>query len=236
MSASTEEKDPYYFLPECSNSDLSWLLSFFEPSQVKGDKEQAYKMGTLLDCMITEPDKVNYFKLTCGGNRYTQEEFRNTELMKIAFWKHPYASLLAKRSKFQKITRCLDFKITYDGVTFGLPFRIKWDLHAWDTINQGGDIKSTTATTQKQFVEACHYFQYFRQRAVYIDVESQERRSRGVRNWRIDTDALIGVSKINHQVFVVPIQRGDSNYLEGHEQYSRLGFQYASLFGNINAA
>lgn len=230
------EKDPYYFLPECSNSDLSWMKSFFEPTEVRGDKEQAYKMGTLLDCMITEPQKVDYFKFTCAGYRYTSDEFRNTELMKKSFWRHPMASMLAKHSNFQKITRCQTFTISYDGVTFALPFRIKWDLHAWDTILAGGDIKSTAATTQKQFTEACHYFEYFRQRAVYMDVESEWRRSQGIKNWRIDRDVLIGVSKVNHQVFTVPIERGDDNYLEGFHQYTRLGFQYATLFGNLNAA
>lgn len=229
-AAALEGKDPYYFLPECSNSDLSWLKSFFEPEDIKYDKEKAYKAGTLLDCMITEPHKVNYFKFTCCGNQHTREEFKNTEKMKASFWRDEYCSLMATHSDMQKIVRCQEFKIKYDGVTFSLPFRIKWDLYAWETIGQGGDIKSTTAETQKQFEAACHHFEYFRQRAVYMDVTQQSL------GRPINTDMLIGVSKVNHCIFKVPIVRGGELYEIGKEQYSRLGFQYASLFGNIQTA
>lgn len=230
------DKDPYYFFPECSNSDLSWLRSFFEPEEVRHDKEKAYRFGTLLDCMITEPGKVNYFRMSIGTYLYTVQEFRLAEEMKRSFWRDEYCKLLAGNSNFQKITRFQDFIITWDGVTFALPFRIKWDLHAWDSIAQGGDIKSTTATTEREFIAACHYFNYFRQRAVYMDVEQQDRQSRGLANWQVNSDMLIGVSKVNKRVFKVPITRGDDYYREGLADYSRLGFQYATLFGNINAA
>lgn len=223
-------KDPYYSLPEVSNSDLSWLKAFFEPEELKHDKERAYLFGTLLDCCITEPAKVNYFKLTCAGNLYTKADFQLVNDMKASFWRDPFASLLAKHSDMQKITRVPSLKITYAGVTFSLPFRIKWDLYAHHTIGQGGDIKSTTATTYKEFVAACHHFEYFRQRAIYMDVES------AALGRSIDTDTLIGVSKVNKQVFKVPIVRGGEFYEIGREQYSRLGFQYASLFANIKAA
>lgn len=235
-SNTLEGKDPYYFLPECSNSDLSWLKSFFEPEDLKYDKEKAYKAGTLLDCMITEIFKVNFFKFTCCGNQHTRDEFKNTEKMKASFWRHPYCKLLAENSDMQKIMRCPKFRITYQGVTFSLPFRIKWDLYAWETIGQGGDIKSTTAETYKQFLAACHHFEYFRQRAVYMDVAQQVLIDMGLGHIRVDTDMLIGVSKVNHQVFTVPIVRGGELYEIGKEQYSRLGFQYASLFGNIQTA
>lgn len=229
-------KDPYYFLPECSNSDLSWLRSFFEPEEVRHDKEKAYRFGTLLDCMLTEPAKINYFKLTCAGVQYTKEEFALAEEMKRSFWRDEYCKLIATASNFQKVTRIQNFRMKWDGVGFGLPFRIKWDLHAWDTINQGGDIKSTTATTQKEFIAACHYFCYFRQRAVYIDVEQQHRQDSGLLNWQVNTDMLIGVSKVNKRVFKVPMVRGDDYYREGHAQYTQLGFQYATLFGQLNAS
>lgn len=217
-------KDPYYFLPECSNSDLSWLKSFFEPEPIRFDKEKAYRFGTLLDCQITEPHKVNYFRLTCCGNQYTREEFALAERMKLAFYRDEFCTLLAQNSLMQKITINRTFKITYMGVTFCLPFRIKWDLNAWASIQQGGDIKSTTAETWKQFEAACYHFEYFRQRAVYMDVEG------------VDRDVLIGVSKKNCQVFKIAIERGDKYHQLGVEQYSRLGFQYATLFGTIKAA
>lgn len=236
MPNSNSEKDPYYFLPECSNSDLSWVKSLFEPEEVRHDKEKAYRFGTLLDCMITEAEKINYFRLTCAGRQYTKEEFSLAEEMKRSFWRDEYCKLIGQASNFQKVTRCQTFRLTWNGIRIRVPARIKWDLHAWDSIRQGGDIKSTTATTEREFIAAARYFNYPRQRAWYMDVEQQDRQARGLKDWQIDTDMLIGISKVNKRVFKIPIRRGDDFYLEGLAEYSRLGFQYAILFDNLNAA
>lgn len=217
-------KDPYYALPQVSNSDLSWLKKQFIPDRGKViDLEQAYRFGTLIDCMITEPMKVDYFRMTCAGNYYTKDEFRLAEAMKKSFYRDPLCTMMAEKSEFQKVSKRYAFPIEYDGFRFRLDVRCKWDLFAQHSLRISGDIKSTTATTQKQFEEAIRYFDYDRQRAWYMDIEGTDR------------DMLIGISKKNCQVFKVPIERGGELYESGKRKYQELAFRWWTLFGNTAA-
>lgn len=214
------EKDPYYSRPEVSNSDLSWLKKYWEPQQYVIDLEKAFRFGTLIDCMITEPHKVNYFRLTCAGDSYTREEFEQAEAMKKSFYSDPFCAQMAKQCTFQKNTVVPKFDITLNsGFTFHLPARCRWDLYA-ERIDMGGDIKSTAATTQKQFEEAIYHLDYDRSRAWYMDLAGR------------NNDILIGISKVNFKIFKVPIKRGDKLYRSGYKKYRELAFRYWYLFSD----
>lgn len=216
------EKDPYYSRGEVSNSDLSALAKYWMPGDLVYDIEIAYRFGTLVDAMITEQDKINYYKLTCAGEVYSRKEFDLAEGMAKSFWNDPLCALLAKNSEMQKVSTEPKFRIEYNGYVFYVSARCKWDLYAKHTLGITGDIKSTTATTEKQFIAACAHFQYFRQRAWYMDIENVEK------------DMLIGISKVNKKVFKVPIVRGGEFYQIGKEQYQELAFKHWYLFGNID--
>jgi len=219
----SEAKDPYYNLPEVSNSDLSWLQKYWQAEDLVYDLERAYRFGTLIDCMITEPHKINFFKLTCAGEAYTKDEFAVAEQMKRSFYRDPFCRLLAEKSEFQKITVRRDFPISHEGFDFKLHVRCKWDLNAKRLLRISGDIKSTTATTEKQFLEACHHFNYFRQRAWYMDIDD------------VDRDMLIGISKVSpYRLFKIPIERGGELYAIGKQQYQQLAFKWFYLFSDIN--
>lgn len=217
-------KDPYYGRPEVSNSDLSELKKYWQSKEQTYDVEAAYRFGTLIDCMITEPFKIDYYKLTCAGILYNKEEFALAEEMKKAFYRDDFCRILADNSEYQKVSINPAFKIEYEGHAFSLPVRCKWDLFAMPKLKLSGDIKSTTAETQKQFEEAAHYFDYFRQRAWYMDIEG------------VDNDMLIGISKKNCKVFKIPIKRGDAKYKEGKAHYQEIAFKWWYLFGDLNAA
>lgn len=207
--------DPYYNRSEVSNSDLGWLKKQFLPTEVT-DPTEAYKFGTLIDAMITEPHRVDYYKLTVDDVQYTQEQFKQAKEMKKAFMNDPLCAKLLKQSQTQLVSTAL-LNIEFEGIEFSLNTRCKWDLKL---VNWGADIKSTTATTQKQFIEACYYFDYNRQRAWYMDIiESNQ-------------DMLIGISKNNYKVFKIPIKRGDDFYNSGKKQYQELAFKWWSLFEN----
>ncbi|MFB6453747.1 hypothetical protein ACE38W_00625 [Chitinophaga sp. Hz27] len=215
-------KDPYYGRPEVSNSDLSEIKKYWQPQQVTYDLEQAYKFGTLIDCMITEPDKIDYFQYTCAGVQYTSADFIRAESMKKAFYRDPLCVAMANQSQYQKVSIRKNFPIMYGGFVFTLDVRCKWDLFIDNCMVPSGDIKSTTATTQKQFEAAVRYFDYDRQRAWYMDIEGR------------DKDILIGISKVNYKVFKVPIVRGSELYLSGREKYEELAFKYWYLFGDVH--
>jgi hypothetical protein len=212
----TSTPDPYFGRNEVSNSDLSWLKSYWQPQMDEAVKEKAYKFGTLIDAIVTEPYKVDYFKKQVEEVKYSDEDFEKGIQMKKAFMADKFASHILSQSDMQKVM-IVNRKFNYDDVEFELPTRCKWDL--WmQNLGWGGDLKSTTATTQKQFEEAVRYFDYDRQRAWYMDIAGSNQ------------DVLIGVSKVNFKVFKVPIRRDDELYKSGFQKYNELAFKWWALF------
>lgn len=65
----------YYQRPEVSNSDLTELKNMLHPRMQYGDKEAAFRFGSLVDAIITEPARVNWYRLTVDDEQYTEEEF-----------------------------------------------------------------------------------------------------------------------------------------------------------------
>lgn len=209
-------QDLYFSRPEVSNSDLSWVKEYYEPELIKVDKERAYKFGTLIDAIITEPHKVDFFQYTVEGIPYDSKDFEIAKLMKKSFDNDEMCRELIKVSDCQKVmTGTRSFRC--EGVEFDLNTRCKWDLWV-ERRNYGGDIKSTAATSQKQFEEAVRFFDYDRQRAWYMDIAGS------------DKDVIIGISKKNYKVFKVPVRRGDELFNEGVKKYTDLAFKYWTLF------
>lgn len=211
-------KDPYYERPEVSNSDLSALRNQLYPRDMP-NPEQAYKFGTLIDAMLTEPHKVDYTLLRCDGEQHEREAFERANEMKKAFLKDDFCRSLVENSTPQKIM-IKHQKFVADGFEYYLNTRCKWDI--WmNNFGWGGDIKSTTATTQKQFVDALYHFDYDRQRAFYMTLAES------------DQDILIGISKVNFKIFKVPIKRGDDLFKSGMEKVNELTFKWWQLFGEL---
>lgn len=213
----------YYQRPEVSNSDLTWLKKYWMPERLWIDLEKAYAFGSLIDAMITEPERVDYFKLRLQYEDYqfSSDDFEQAKEMKRAFYRDPFCQQMVKQCSFQHITIKNDFKIDYDGFKFSMAARCKWDLFC-KSFDLGGDIKSTTATTQKQAEEALRHFDYDRSRAWYMDLEGRS------------NDILIFISKVNFKIFKVPVKRGSELYNEGKKKYQELAFRYYYLFGDLN--
>ena len=212
--------DPYYLRPEVSNSDLSELQKYWLPESRIIDLEKAYAFGSLIDAMITEPTKLDYFKLTCEGYQHTSEDFERAAEMKKAFYRDAFCANMVKQCIFQKVSAKPNFKINYDGFEFELPVRAKWDLFC-ENFDLGGDIKSTACTTQKQCEECVRYFEYDRSRAWYMDIENRS------------NDILIFISKVNYKIFKIPVKKGGEIYNTGKAKYQELAFRYWYLFGDI---
>ena len=142
--------DSYYSRSEVSNSDLTELKNYLYPRVQYGDKEKAFKFGTLVDALITENDRVRYDKLMVDDYLYTTEEFELGLEMRKALRKE------AEKDQFHLDTRC------------------KWDW--WlSAYNFGGDLKTTFAESQAQFDEAIDFFDWDRSRAWYMDIAGSNR-------------------------------------------------------------
>ena len=205
--------DTYYKYPAVSNSDLSALKKLLYGGD-NFDPTEAYKFGTLIDCMLTEPGKVNFFNYTCAGEQYTPEQFEQARQMKRAFFKDDLARRMLENAETQKIFH--KHVSINEGIKYGFDMKCKFDI--WmPSLFWGGDIKSTTATSQKQFEAAARHFDYDRQRFVYMTLAGSNQ------------DILIAISKVNFKVFKIPIKRGDEFFQSGQDKYRELAFQYWNL-------
>jgi hypothetical protein len=107
-------------------------------------------------------------------------------------------------------------QFTYCDFEFQLDTRCKWDW--WlPAFNFGGDLKTTFATSQKQFDEAVDFFDWDRSRAWYMDIAKSNR------------DFIYGISKKNCRIFKKFIERDSDIYRRGREKYEELAFQYWCL-------
>ena len=99
-------QDTYYQRSEVSNSDLTELKNILYPRTQYGDKEKAFKFGSLIDAMITEPERVRYDKLMVDEVLYSSEDFELAEAMKKAFraeaMKDPLLRYALERSDKQR--------------------------------------------------------------------------------------------------------------------------------------
>lgn len=215
--------DEYYSRSEVSNSDLTELKNILHPHVQYGDKEAAFRFGSLVDAIITEPERVDYIFQTVDGEPFNDDEFR------LALEMQRSLRMEAKKDLFlAKVLECADTQhfmirkaqqFTYCDFAFTLDTRCKWDW--WlPMFNFGGDLKTTFASSQKQFEEAVDFFDWDRSRAWYMDIACSER------------DFIYGISKKNCQVFKKFINRGDEVYNRGREKYEELAFQYWCLNGS----
>lgn len=215
--------DTYYNRSEVSNSDLTELKNMLHPRMQFGDKEAAFRFGTLVDAIITEPDRVNYYTLTVDDVQYTKNEFELAREM------HKSLRMESKRDSFlAAVLECAETqrfmvnrsqRFEYGSFRFMLDTRCKWDWFL-SGAGFGGDLKSTFASTQKQFEEAIDFFDWDRSRAWYMDIANSDR------------DFIYAISKKNCKVFKKQIYRGDKIYNRGREKYEELAFQYWCL--NLN--
>ena len=212
--------DSYYLRSEVSNSDLTSLKNILYPRMQFGDKETAFRFGSLVDAIITEPARVDYYNFMVDDVKYFEDEFRHAqEMQKSLRMEARHDAFLSKVLEYAETQRFMVNKsqqFSYCDFPFTLDTRCKWDW--WlDAAHFGGDLKTTFALSQQQFEEALDFFDWDRSRAWYMDIAHSER------------DFIYAISKKNCKVFKKFITRGDEIYTRGREKYEDLAFQYWCL-------
>lgn len=213
--------DTYYTRSEVSNSDLTALKNLLHPVPMdEAVRERAFRFGTLVDALITEPERVNHYALTVDDEPYSDDDFRHAREMQRSLRCEARNDLfLAKVLDCADTQRCMvnaAQELEYGGFRFTLPTRCKWDWWLAD-YGFGGDLKTTAAATQKEFDECVDFFDWDRSRAWYMDIA------------RSDRDFIYAISKRNCNVFKLFINRGDATYQNGRGKYEELAFQYWCL-------
>ena len=215
-----KNNENYYERSEVSNSDLTELKNLLHPHIQYGDKQAAFRFGSLVDAIITEPERVNYFQHTVDNVQYTEEEFEHAkEMLRSLRHEARTDTFLKKVLEISDTQCCMVNKqqgFEYGGFAFTLDTRCKWDWFLCK-FGFGGDLKTTFAFTQKEFDEAVDFFDWDRSRAWYMDIAHSDR------------DFIYAISKKNCCVFKKFINRDDATYQRGREKYEELAFQYWCL-------
>lgn len=219
--------DTYYLRSEVSNSDLTALKELLHPRLQFGSRDEAFRFGNLVDAVITEPSRVNYFRFTVDDTQYTEDEFRHAiemqKALRMEARRDPFLAHVLNTAQTQRFMVNQAQPFEYSGFPFTLPTRCKWDW--WlDAAHFGGDLKSTFASSQKEFEEAVDFFDWDRSRAWYMDVAGSNR------------DFIYAISKKNCRIFKLFIERDSDIYRRGREKYEELAFMYWCLNLQIPAA
>jgi len=213
-------QDAYYQRSEVSNSDLTELKNILYPRTQYGDKEKAFKFGSLIDAMITEPERVRYDKRMVDDVLYSGDDFELAEAMKrsirLEAKRDPLIRFALERSDKQKFMVNKQQSFKYGDFRYTLDTRCKWDFW-FPSMHFGGDLKSTFAETQKQFDEAVDFFDWDRSRAWYMDIAGSKQ------------DFIVAISKKNQKIFKAFIKRDDAIYRKGKEKYDELAFRWWML-------
>ena len=100
--------DKYYDRPEVSNSDLTELKDILHPHAPYGDREEAFRFGSLVDALVTDPSRVNFYSLTVDDTQYTEDEFLHAREMQRALRAEARRDpFLAKVLQLSDTQRCM---------------------------------------------------------------------------------------------------------------------------------
>lgn len=212
--------DSYYLRTEVSNSDLTELKNYLYPRTQYGDKEKAFKFGTLVDALITENERVHYSKRMVDDVTYSREDFELGLAMREALRKEArkdeFLRAVLSNSDTQKFMVNKTQRFLYGNFEYTLDTRCKWDW--WlPSFGFGGDLKTTFAESQNQFNEAIDFFDWDRSRAWYMDIAGSQQ------------DFIYAISKKNLKIFKAFIRRDDDTYKRGKEKYDELAFKWWQL-------
>lgn len=206
----------YFQHPYCSNSALSALgqeLGILP--QLPGNKYEAYRMGSLFDAVITEPDLLDLIQKKILGTDYsfTRAEYETCLRMRMALNQNPTYQAFAKcNPDVQKEVYTPNYSFEYEGFKFKLNMRGKLDFFISGLVS---DLKSTACTSQRSFEEACIQFGYWRQMVLYCGLTDAKKA------------IIFGVSKTApHKVFIVTMKPSDALWKRGGEQLNYLAFKY----------
>lgn len=212
--------DPYYNRKEVSNSDLTHLKELLAPRVWHGDREAAFRFGSLVDAIVTEPHRVNHYRRMVDEIEYTEGEFRHALQMRDSLYREAQRDQLLRFVLDHAQTQRMDVRqgqiFHYGDLEYTLDTRCKWDWFL-PTMGFGGDLKTTAAATQQEFDQAIEAFDWDRSRAWYMDIVGSDR------------DFIYGISKKNGCIFKAFIERGDEIYCRGREKYEELAFKYWCL-------
>jgi hypothetical protein len=180
--------------PFVSNSALSAMKSGYL-------NLAAFRTGTLAHSTILELPKVNAYTGKIEGQEYTYsiDEIDLAMDMRRAFYKSQFCADLVQCSEVE--VEMYNANTQFDGIA--LDTKRKYDIWSY-TLGWGGDLKSTTARSEAEFLHHIDQFDYDRARVFYAKGSGAKK------------DVIIGISKHKpHPLYIVTMQEGDPIWTRG---------------------
>ncbi len=206
-----------------TNKCLSEIKEYEMPLKYEVDLQDIYEISILINTMIFENNKVDYYtKKVQGLDRYfTIEHFELAKNIKKAFLNNNICKMLNTNSKYNHFEYNSNFIINYSEFQFEMAAGANVTLLQHHT-KIGCDLKFTSTKTLQEFKDSCIEYSYYRKAALAMDVLD------------LNNFMLIGISKKNYNVFIIPIKKGDDNYKTGKKEYEYLSFNYFTFYGDLN--
>lgn len=162
-------------LPKISNSTLTKFKDWLHGNYSDEDMEPVFRIGNLFDALITQPDKIDLFKMKY---KHFQDEFifSKSEYNQVLAMKKSYDDFLCE-NPIGKLMRFADYQKTFksdywlnDKIGFSL--KSIYDITIHDKV--GIDIKTTHAKKREQFINGCLYLDYDRARYLYTQASNMK--------------------------------------------------------------
>jgi len=198
--------------PFVSNSDLSKLKSDWV-------NIEAFRFGILSHAMTLEFPTVNLLTGKINGNphQYSPADIKLARMMRTSFMNDSLCRQMLNSCSVEVEMYNPNTPFHFNGVDFALDTKRKYDLFSW-AAGWGGDYKTTSATTEREFLKDIDTYDYDRARVFYA-------KGSGARQ-----DLIIGVSKVSpHRIFKVWMHEGDRLWLSGSEKTNALAYQHWQL-------
>jgi len=211
----------YFDRPEVSNSDFTSLARAYNclPDN-RAELEDIFNFGSLVDAMLTEKWRVNFFSMTLDDDgkvlQYAPDIFAQAVRLADACKKDPVISLALKHMVGQYVFIRKGFAFEYEGESYRIDARCKFDGFS-RALDMGMEYKTTSCANKKQFREAIDHFHWDRAGAWYMDLA------------RINRHWICGVSKKSGEIFKLAIDRESDIYKIGKRKYSFWAYRWDLL-------
>lgn len=176
-------------------------------------KQAILDFGSLVHAAILQPERLDLIRYTLDGDPVKPEDMKEALKMKRSFMMNDFCRALLNTSRTEVEIYDPNTPFEYNGVKFCLDTKRKYDLLN-DVSKIGGDIKTTSATTREGFLKDLDSLDYDRGRVFYA-------KGSGVK-----ADIVIGISKINYEIFIVHILEGSYIWKRGEAKLNKLAYEY----------
>lgn len=205
----TQEDKEYFSHPYVNNSGLSK----FKGGDHWANKQKAFAFGSLVHAAILQFDRLNIIRATLDGEAIDPIDVKRGMNMRRAFFDNDKCRDLFKTCRTEVAMYNKNTRFEFHGTKFAIDTKRKYDL--WNDVGTfGGDIKTTNAETHEQFLNAIDEYDYDRGRVFYAAGSGAK------------MDIIIGISKINFNIFLVPMNKGCKLWTRGEEKLAELAYRY----------